>query len=125
MLVSPLLVPVSKKSKFSLNLNVYRNAHHHTLNKAKIVYKEYMQEQILKLPFIDVPVSIHFTLYARSKRLVDLSNVLSIHDKFFCDALVEYEKIEDDNYLWIPSIKYCLGGIDKENPRVEITIKEF
>ena len=48
-LISPLSVPQTKTKNFILNLNVYRNAHFHVLNKAKINYKAIMLEQIIKL----------------------------------------------------------------------------
>ncbi len=124
MLISPLRVPISKNKVFVLNLNIYRNAHYHDLNKAKIVYKALMQKQIMSLPFIDVPVIIRYKLYAKTKRKTDVSNVLAIHDKFFCDALTEFKKIKDDNSMWIPNVLYQWGGVCKENPRVEIEIQE-
>ena len=49
--------------------------------------------------------------------------MLSIHEKFFCDAMTEYGCIADDNDDYIKSTKYLSGGIDKENPRVEIIIE--
>jgi len=42
---SPLGVPVGRKN-FTLNLNVYRNAHYQILNKAKQNYKIFMSRQI-------------------------------------------------------------------------------
>jgi len=125
MLVSPLSVSKTKSSKFILNLNTYRNTHYQTLNNVKKNYKQWMSSQIENLPFIDVPVSITFTLFPKSKRRTDLTNVLSIHDKFFCDALVELGKLEDDDYYWIPEVIYKFGCVDKENPRVEILIIEY
>lgn len=121
-LISPLKVPVGKKF-FILNINNYRNTHYQVLNKAKISYKALMQEQIKKVSKLDV-IRIKYTLYPGTKRLMDVSNVLSIHDKFFADALVEYEKIKDDNYKFLIGSIYEFGCIDKDNPRVEIMIEE-
>lgn len=119
---SPLVVPQSKKKNFSLNLNIYRNAHYQTLNKVKVVYKEYMKEQILLLPEF-VKVEIAYKLYAPSKRRMDLDNVIPVHQKFFQDALVELGKIPDDDYTHIVKSIQAFGRIDRENPRVEIIIK--
>ena len=44
-------------------------------------------------------------------------------DKFFCDALVHYNIIPDDNHNIILNTMDSWGGVDKVNPRVEITIK--
>ena len=122
-LEAPLSVPQSKKKNFILNLNVYRNAHYQTLNTVKKRYKEAMTAQIVSLPKLD-KISITYTLYPKTRRLCDISNILAVHDIFFCDALQELDKLEDDNYLYLPSVNYRMGEIDKENPKVIIEIQE-
>ena len=122
-IVAPLRVRVGKKW-FVLNLNQYRNTHFHVLNKAKVVYKEVIAGQIEFLPQFQ-KVIIHYMLFPRDKRLCDLDNVLSIHAKFFQDALVEYSRIQDDNYLYIVGSTFELGKIDRKNPRVEAKIQEI
>ena len=119
---SPLSVQTARQTEFILNINNYRNTHYHTLNKAKINYKAVMAEQILKLPKME-KVWLHYTLYPKTKRRTDISNVLSIHDKFFCDALVEFGIIPDDNYHYIDQVIYEFGSVDPENPRVEIELE--
>jgi Holliday junction resolvase RusA-like endonuclease len=123
-LEAPLSVPQSKKKNFILNLNVYRNAHYQTLNKVKQRYKEAMTEQIKALPKLN-QIQIGYRLYPKTRRLCDISNILAIHDKFFCDALQELGKLEDDNYLYLNTVTYSMGEVDKENPRVEIYIWEI
>ncbi len=71
---SPLSVPVSKKKKFILNTNNFRNAHYHILNKAKINYKAIMAQQILKLPVFE-KIKLSLTLFPKTKRLTDIDNV--------------------------------------------------
>ena len=56
---------------------------------------------------------------------MDRSNVLSIHEKFLCDALTECGCIKDDNDSFLESSHYYTGNIDKENPRVDIDLKEI
>ena len=70
-------------------------------------------------------VTITYTLYPKTKRRTDISNVLSIHSKFFEDCLVEYGLLPDDNYIYIPIVSYVFGKVDKDNPRVEIEVKEI
>lgn len=121
---APLEVPVSKKNKFILNLNNYRNTHFQVLNKAKKVYKEHLTERLLKLqPFNTV--TLEFILYPKSNRLTDLDNVTSIHAKFFQDALTETGVLPDDNYNYVISTTSRFGYVDKNNPRVDIIIKEI
>ena len=121
-IIAPLRVPRTKTKMFTLNMNVYRNTHYHVLNKTKIEYKKAIQEQ-LDLVSPMQKVKLTFTLYPKTKRLCDISNILSIHDKYFCDALVEAEKLTDDNYQYLTEIVYKFGNIDKDNPRVEIQIE--
>jgi len=61
-------------------------------------------------------------MFRGDNRRVDRANVLSIHEKFFCDALTKHGFIPDDNDKHIKSTHYYSGGIDKLNPRVEIEI---
>lgn len=122
-LTSPLQVFVGKK-KVILNLNQYRNLHYKVLNKAKIVYKFYMEHQIKKLPQLTPPLRITYTVFKGDRRNCDVGNICSVHQKFFEDALVECGKLTDDNHIVIPEVVYRWGGIDKLNPCVQIMIEE-
>lgn len=90
----------------------------------KIKYKGIIKDQIDVLK-VYTKVKLTYTLYPKTKRLCDLGNVLPVHAKFFEDALVEAGKLEDDNYKFIPTIRYEFGHIDRDNPRVEIKIEEI
>lgn len=120
---SPLEVFVTKKKKFILNLNNYRNANFFLLNNAKKSYKEAVREQLKELPRFD-KIKLTYVYYPNSNRRYDISNICSIVDKFFSDALVETGHLEDDNYYFIPSVLYLMGKVDKDNPRVEILIED-
>lgn len=123
----PLSVQVSKKKSFILNLNNYRNAHFQVLNKAKKMYVDEVQVALCGArvtPFIGA-VEIMYTLYQPTNRRVDISNPLSIIDKFTCDALVELGVLPDDNSGNVPKVTYQWGGVDKENPRCEVNVREI
>lgn len=124
MLIAPLHLQQTKTKKFLIGVNAYKIAHHRTLSTMKLKYKQVMEEQIKALPEFD-KVELIYTLYPRTKHLCDIGNILSIHDKFLCDAIVQYKKLPDDNYLHIPKITFLIGEIDKTNPRVTIEIKEL
>ena len=120
---SPLQIFVGKR-KFILNLNNYRNTHYRVLNNAKVTYKMYMKKQIEKLPKLQPPIQITYTVFKGDKRNCDIGNICSIHQKFFEDALVELGKLPDDNHNMITKVTYEWGGIDKLNPAVMIMIEE-
>ena len=122
-ITAPLSVPTNKSKKFILNLNGYRNAHYHVLNSAKQQYKEELALQLQGLT-LKPPVVLTYTLYPKTQRRTDIGNVLSIHQKFFEDALVEYGCLSDDNYHTIIQTLYKFGSVDPTNPRVEIKIVE-
>lgn len=109
---------------FYLNMNVYRNTHYHILNKAKQQFKEDISEELNKLSPMGA-IEIDYCLHPKTKRLCDISNICCVVDKFFSDALVESGILEDDNYTIIQKITYSVGSIDKDNPRVQITIREI
>lgn len=119
-IVSPIDIYINKN--YHLNLNNYRNWHYLVSNSVKKEYTELLVRQLRGLK-MKTPVEITFILYKPSKRKIDRSNVLSIVEKFFCDALVHYGCIPDDDDKHIVSTHYSTGGIDKYNPRVEIYIK--
>ena len=89
----------SKDKKMALNINIYRNAHYLVNNLAKDIYRQAMEDQLAGLCF-DSTIDLEFTLYKPSKRKIDRSNILCIVEKYFCDALVHYGCIGDDNDLW-------------------------
>lgn len=85
--------------KFSLNLNDYRNTHYQTLNKAKIIFKNQLLINYPELYRIKADrVEIEYYIERCDNRKFDIMNIISIVDKFFCDALVEVGCIPDDDF---------------------------
>ena len=121
-IISPLAVPSGNK-KFILNLNNYRNTHYILLNKAKRNYYYLIKSHLKSLKGKNYDKAIlTYTLYPKSARMTDLDNVISIHQKFFQDALVKENVIKEDNYKHIYHNIQKFGAVDKNNPRVEIDI---
>ena len=120
----PLTVPVSRKKKFTLNLNAYRNTHYLVLNNAKIAFKEAVAHLIKPLPFYE-KIRLTYTLFPKTHRKADVANVCSVVDKFFSDSLVEFGKLSDDNYDYLPEVSFRFGSVDKSNPRVEVFIESI
>lgn len=116
----PITIGIGRKH-YALNLNVYRNAHYQTLNKMKVGFSNEIHELIAGLPSFNW-VNLTYTLYPKTRRLCDVSNICTVVDKFFCDALVNAGKLEDDNYSIVRQINYRFGCVDKDNPRVTVSI---
>lgn len=119
-----ILAKSEKGKKYYLNLNNYRNWHSTVNNNLKKKYKEIVKSQ-LKGVKLNAPIEIKFTYIKCQNRKVDRANVLSVHEKFFCDALVEMGCLPDDNDMFITKTTYVSAGIDKEFGRVEIEITEL
>ena len=122
---APLFIKLAKKAdgkKYHINLNNYRNWNFIVSNNLKKHYKALLESQLAGFS-VDKYIRINFTMHRGDKRRVDRANVLSIHEKFFCDALVEYGCLPDDNDEYIESSHYYTGAIDKESPRVEVAIE--
>ncbi len=113
-----------KGRKYYLNLNQYRNWKGIVSNTVKKKYKEVLSSQLIGKTF-KTPIMLTFISIRGDKRRIDRANALSIHEKFFCDALVELGCIPDDNDLFITRTTYESGPIDKGNGRVEIIITEL
>lgn len=120
----PIYVKVSKKNTFSINLNEYRNAHFHVLNKAKVVFAEMIAPVLASIPRMNT-TKLHFKLFFGSNRDVDTANVCSIVEKFFCDAMVSHGILEDDNRHFLIGSTSDFGGVDTKNPRVEVTFYDY
>ena len=118
---------VANKNKMNtqINLNILSNLHHKARSNVKRNYTEWMEQRIKQLPALEGRLRLTYTLYPKTRRLCDVSNICSMVDKFFCDALQEHGVLEDDNYLHIPEINYRFGRIDKFKPRVDILIEEL
>jgi Holliday junction resolvase RusA-like endonuclease len=126
----PLEVWIPRKTredkKIILNLNVYRNCHHMTLNAAKREMKLFVEQTAKELlEPISSPLRFTYTIFPATGRKFDLANVAPIVQKFTDDALVEAGFIKDDNYKIVAEVNYRFGNVDKENPRAELMIEEI
>lgn len=81
-------------------------------------HKEWHEEAMTQLIGKQIIESdtIKATFYAPDKRRADLSNKF----ESVADLLVDAGLIEDDNWFVLKDIRLVFGGVDKENPRVEL-----
>lgn len=116
----PLFVFVSKVRKKWLTLNSYRNWHYAVSNNCKKRFKSDIRHLLdFKL---EGKVRIEYEYYPPDKRKRDLMNVISVIDKFFQDALVESGCIEADDMSIVVEVNSKFIEIDRQNPRLEVTI---
>lgn len=118
----PLYMQVSKKKKFILNLNNFRNAHFRTLSKAKNMYNDIVAALAPKIDYTILKCEIEYVYHHGSARSFDISNPCSIIDKFACDGLTHLGYWKDDNYKTIGNVKYTVADIDRDNPRCDMII---
>lgn len=113
-----------KDNIFILNLNNYRNTFFRTLNQAKIRYKASIVEQLQDKPRYE-RIMIIYKIHKGDNRRYDIGNILSIHQKFFEDALVETGKLPDDKSLLLPLVVYVDGSVNTDRPRVDVTVYDL
>ena len=127
-IISPLFITLPRKTvkdkRIALNMNTYRNLHHRISNDAKKAYSEALREQLEGLS-IQTPVEVTYKVYKGSKRRLDKMNVVSVVSKFLLDSITEYGCWEDDNDDYVKKETIMPTELDRENPRVEIIIKEI
>ena len=111
----------NKALEFILNLNNFRNTHYRILNDAKVKYKEKVLPQIEQAPKTCY-TTIVYTVHKGDKRKFDVGNIIYIHQKFLEDALVESDKLFDDNSRLLPLVVGKAGDIDTDEPRVDCDI---
>lgn len=123
----PLSVKIHGKrnvKNYIFNLNNYLHWHYMIYDKLK---KWYAEQFITQNGFQRYPIksliSLHYVLWKKSKRKTDRANVLCVHEKFACDAMVLAGYLKDDSDEFIYSSTYYTGGVDKKNPRVDIYLR--
>lgn len=86
-------------------------------------YKEYEEACGWFVPYeqIDFPVNVKCLYYMENLRRVDLVNLLEAT----CDILVKYGCLKDDDSKIVVSHDGSRVLLDRENPRVEITIERI
>ena len=95
-----------------------------SMNNLKQQWKEYGVWQINYYRLANLNIEkfvITFKYYMPTKRRADNDNMTP---KFFLDAMVEAGVLKDDSYFVLNPLILWLG-YDKDNPRMEIHIKEI
>lgn len=104
----------------ALSLNEYRNCYWRTLNTVKKDYTAKVLEQ-LNWEQIKGQYGVSIELYLNSTAQ-DIDNFSCIATKFILDALVKAKVLEWDSNKNLLELHTVFCWIDKQNPRVELTI---
>lgn len=124
--ILPLRFHKSKNKMLSLSLNVFRTAHYQTLNKGKKEIKAIIKDKYgYGIKQYKAPVMLVYEIFFPDNRDADLGNFGCGVGKFTEDALVELNYLEDDNRKIVKEIRYRDGGIDRQNPRAELSVIEL
>lgn len=114
-------IPIEPRTKKNSQAIIINKGH--PLIVPSDAYKRYERDCKPYLPVglepISTPVNVKCNYYMATHRRVDLVNLLQATS----DMLVHHKILADDNSNIIKSYDGCSVKYDKENPRVEIEIK--
>jgi hypothetical protein len=121
----PMRIRTSTKKVTPFNLNVYRNLHFRSLTALKHKFQDHAKDLIstAKIPPLG-RIRLHYQVFVKTKRKLDIANVCSIVDKFFCDALQQAKIIREDDYDHLDFVSFGFGGLAAEE-YVRVTITEI
>ena len=107
-----------------VGMNLYRNAHHFLQNAMKKHFQELVLEQLPPVEQQLKQFTVNYKIYYKSP-VCDGSNIVALIEKFYLDAIKTHGLIYDDNVNYHVGSTWSVAGQDKENPRIEIAIKEI
>ena len=107
-----------------VGMNLYRNAHHFLQNAMKKHFQELVLEQLPSVEQQLKQFTVDYKVYYKS-HVCDGSNIVALIEKFYLDAIKTHGLISDDNVNYHLGSTWSVAGQDKENPRIEIAIKEI
>jgi hypothetical protein len=117
------------KGKALMSVNVYRNAHYHTLSRFKREYGEICSEamsdyDLSKFSSLKVVYVMNTTPTKQNKpKKVDMVNILSMIDKVLMDILVKDGWIDDDSIKYVRDVRFKSNPYSTEN-NIEVILEE-
>lgn len=117
-----IVVPVRRPV---MTANDQRRWHWTKVRKAKAMMQQqtWAYAKLARIPTLSAPIRLTVTWYPPDNIHRD-HDALSPFLKAAQDALVEGGWIQDDNSAHVPSGATAIGPVDRDNPRIEITIEE-
>ena len=112
-----------KNKKILVGLSWYRNAHYFESNNVKSYYHNFVELLLKGNTKKFDKYTIEYTYFYKN-RLSDTNNVVTVIDKFLQDALILCSVVKKDNVICSVGTKINSSILDKENPRIEVIIRE-
>lgn len=106
---------------FLVSLNWYRNATYFEQNKVKQHFSELISNMLTPFDKLEGQYSATYTYFYKNPTS-DLPNVGPMVSKWVNDVLQELDIVSNDNVQFLTEEIYRVGGCDKLNPRVEVTL---
>ncbi len=110
--------PRSKKNSQEIIFNKRTGKRMIIQNKKYLEFEKQCETFLPKVDTISFPINLKCNFYVCDARKRDIANYIEAIQ----DILVKYKILKDDNYRIVSSLDDCSMQIDRENPRVEITI---
>ena len=108
---------------YLMGMNWYNKANYHVSNKCKKHYHELVINLLKDYPNTYNQFKVEYTLYYKNPTS-DGGNIIGVIEKFFLDGLIHAGIISNDNVKFHLGSSWTIGGQDRDNPRVEISIQE-
>lgn len=120
----PIYWQQSKKKKVLVGMNVYRNWHYYTSAAFKREFSEIVLEELGDFEPILGEYSLEIKVFYKNSSC-DASNIVALIEKVFLDTLVIAGALKGDSVKHHKSTFWTVVEKDAENPRCEITVKEY
>lgn len=117
--ILPLSVTIGR-TRVSMSRNRWENLHFRQKTKVKEIIREIVYKQVILCAYLGSSVSVSSVLYV-DRLNCDLGNFNDVLLKICSDCLVKSGIITDDNVKVIRLETRLFGGVDKLNPRLEVT----
>lgn len=112
------------RKKYMLGLNWLQDAHYRARNLVKQQFTDNVGKVVPKDVKLKSPVATHYKVYYKNKKS-DAGNIVAVTEKFLMDALQVHGIIVEDNVQHYIKSSWEVIEQDRDNPRIEVTIKEL
>ena len=110
------------RKKYMLGLNWLQDAHYRSRNIVKQQFSTNIGKVLPNGVKLNSPIETSYKVYYKNKKS-DAGNIVAVTEKFLLDALQEHGVIIEDNVQHYTKSSWEVCEQDRDNPRIEVTIK--